>query len=76
MLVQAANYSYTRADFAVLRRQLAQAGAVLAAGVVIFAYAANPPKPATPGSTASQVSPGSQNSYHPGAVARTAIPRR
>ncbi len=27
-LVQAANYSYTRADFAVLRRRLAQAGAV------------------------------------------------
>ena len=25
-LVQAANYSYTRADFAVLRRRLAQAG--------------------------------------------------
>ena len=45
-LVQAANYSYTRAEFAVLRRRLAGAGAVFVAGIVIFAYAANPPKPA------------------------------
>jgi hypothetical protein len=45
-LVQAANYSYTRSGFEVLRRRLALAGAVFVAGIVIFAYAANPPKPA------------------------------
>jgi hypothetical protein len=69
-LVQAANYSYTRADFAVLRRRLAQAGAVFVAGVVIFAYAANPPKPATAGGAASQVSQAAVNGYRPGAVSR------
>ncbi len=53
-LVQAANYSYTRTGFAALRTHLAQAGAVFVAGVVVFAYAANPPKPTNPG--ASQVS--------------------
>jgi hypothetical protein len=51
-LVQAANYSYTRADFAVLRRHLAWAAAVFVAGVVAFAFAANPPKPATPAGAA------------------------
>ena len=76
MLVQAANYSYIRADFTVLRRHLAQAGAVFVAGIVIFAYAANPPKPATAGSTASQVSPAAPSGYHPGTVTKTAIPRR
>jgi hypothetical protein len=60
-LVEAANYSYARAEFAVLRRRLTEAGAVFVAGIVIFAYAANPPKPATPnpaaGHTAVQPSP-------------------
>jgi len=44
--VQAANYSYTRSDFAALRKDLARAAAIFVAGVVLFAYAANPPKPA------------------------------
>ena len=44
-IVQAANYSYTRSGFAALRRHLAQAGAVFAVGIVIFAYAANLPNP-------------------------------
>ena len=44
--VQAANYSYTRSDFAALRKDLARAAAVFVAGVVLFAYAANPPKTA------------------------------
>jgi hypothetical protein len=60
-LVRAANYSYTRAEFTVLRRRLAEAGAVFVAGIVIFAYAANPPKsPAQnppAGHTAVQTSP-------------------
>jgi hypothetical protein len=47
-VVAAANYSYARAEFAVLRRRLTEAGAVFVAGIVIFAYAANPPKPASP----------------------------
>jgi hypothetical protein len=55
-LVQAANYSYTRADFTLLRRHLARAGAVFVAGAVIFAYAANPPKPATAGKATGHVS--------------------
>ena len=46
-VVQAANYSYIQSEFAELRRRLAQAGAVFIVGVVIFAYAANPPKPST-----------------------------
>jgi hypothetical protein len=49
MLVQAANYSYTRSGFDALRRRLAWAGAVFVAGIVIFAYAANPPQPAATG---------------------------
>jgi hypothetical protein len=61
-LVEAANYSYARAEFAVLRRRLTEAGAVFVAGIVIFAYAANPPKPATQnpaaGHAAVQPSPG------------------
>ena len=48
-LVQAANYSYTRSGFAALRRRLAGAGAVFVVGIVVFAYAANPPKPAATG---------------------------
>lgn len=50
-VVQAANYSYTRARFAALRQHLARAGAVFVAGIVVFAYAANPPKPASKSST-------------------------
>jgi hypothetical protein len=42
-LVQAANYSYARSAFAGLRQHLIGAGAVFVAGIVIFAYAANPP---------------------------------
>jgi hypothetical protein len=61
-LVEAANYSYARAEFAVLRRRLTEAGAVFIAGIVIFAYAANPPKPAaqapSSGRAAVQESPG------------------
>jgi len=45
-VVQAANYSYTRSGFESLRRRLAGATAVFVAGIVVFAYAANPPKPA------------------------------
>jgi hypothetical protein len=45
-LMQAANYSYTRSEFAVLRRRLAVAGAVFIAGIVVFAYAASLPEPA------------------------------
>jgi hypothetical protein len=42
-VVQAANYSYARSAFAALRQHLIGAGAVFVAGIVIFAYAANPP---------------------------------
>lgn len=45
-VVQAANYSYTRSGFESLRRRLAGAAAVFVTGIVVFAYAANPPKPA------------------------------
>src|SRR4051794_34018793 len=51
-VVQAANYSYTRSEFAALRRHLAWAGAVFTVSVVIFAYAANPPGRAPAGRTA------------------------
>ena len=77
MLVQAANYSYIRADFTVLRRHLAQAGAVGITNKVIFAYAANPPKPATAGGTALPAGQrGHPSGYHRGTVTKTAIPRR
>ena len=42
-VVQAANYSYARMAFAALRQHLIWAGTVFVAGIVIFAYAANPP---------------------------------
>lgn len=42
-VVQAANYSYARAAFAALRQHLIWAGAVFVLGIVLFAYAANPP---------------------------------
>jgi hypothetical protein len=42
-VVQAANYAYARSAFAALRQRLIGAGAVFVAGIVIFAYAANPP---------------------------------
>lgn len=42
-VVQAANYAYARLAFAALRQRLIGAGAVFVAGIVIFAYAANPP---------------------------------
>jgi hypothetical protein len=42
-VTQAANYSYARMAFAALRQHLIWAGAVFVAGIVIFAYAANPP---------------------------------
>jgi hypothetical protein len=42
-LAQAANYSYARTAFAGLRQHLIWAGAVFATGIVVFAYAANPP---------------------------------
>ncbi len=42
-VVQAANYSYARSEFAALRQRLIAAGTVFVAGIVIFAYAANPP---------------------------------
>lgn len=74
MLVQAANYSYVRADFTVLRRHLAQAAAVFITGIVIFAYAANPPKPVATNSAASKASPAV--SHRPGPVPKTAAPRR
>lgn len=51
-LVQAANYSYIRSGFAALRRRLALAGAVFTAGIVVFTYAANPPKSASAGPAA------------------------
>ena len=42
-VVQAANYAYARSAFSALRQHLIGAGAVFVAGIVIFAYAANPP---------------------------------
>ena len=42
-LAQAANYSYARSAFAALRQHLIWAGAVFVTGIVVFAYAANPP---------------------------------
>jgi hypothetical protein len=42
-LAQAANYSYARSAFAALRQRLIWAGAVFVTGIVVFAYAANPP---------------------------------
>lgn len=44
-VVQAANYAYARSAFAALRQRLIGAGAVFVGGIVIFAYAANPPAP-------------------------------
>ncbi|WP_143162847.1 hypothetical protein [Couchioplanes caeruleus] len=45
-VVAFANFYITKEWFKVLRRQLAAASAVVIAGVLVFAYAANPPKPA------------------------------
>ncbi len=42
-VAQAANYSYVRSAFAGLRQHLIWAGAVFVTGIVVFAYAANPP---------------------------------
>jgi hypothetical protein len=42
-VAQAANYSYARSAFAALRQRLIWAGAVFVLGIVLFAYAANPP---------------------------------
>ena len=42
-VAQAANYSYARSAFAALRTHLIWAGAVFVLGIVVFAYAANPP---------------------------------
>lgn len=53
-VVQYANYSYTRESFEVLRGQFAKAAAVVGAGVLVFAYAANPPAPAAPRAAATQ----------------------
>ena len=61
--MQAANYSYTRSGFESLRRRLAGAAAVFIAGIVIFAYAANPPKPAA--KTTINVYPAAQDSPTP-----------
>jgi hypothetical protein len=69
-LVQAANYSYIRDDFAVLRRHLGQAGAVFVIGVVVFAFAANPPKPATAGRAA-----GNPPSAHFSRLDATTLPK-
>lgn len=44
-VVQAANYFYTRENFDALRIQFARSTAAFAVGVVVFAYASNPPKP-------------------------------
>ena len=78
-LMQAANYSYTRSGFAALRRRLARAGAVFAAGIVLFAYAANPPKPAAKstatGHAAVQGSPAPKSTIAPPTPARS-IPER
>jgi hypothetical protein len=62
-VVQAANYSYTRSGFESLRRRLAGAAVVFVAGIVIFAYAANPPKPAA--KTTVNVYPAAQDSPTP-----------
>ena len=43
IVAQAANYSYARSAFAALRQHLIFAGAVFVLGIVVFAYAANPP---------------------------------
>jgi len=45
-VTQAANYAYARLAFAALRQHLIGAGAVFVTGIVLFAYAANPPAPA------------------------------
>ena len=42
-VAQAANYSYARSAFAALRQHIIWAGAVFVLGIVVFAYAANPP---------------------------------
>ena len=51
-VVQYANYSYTRESFDALRGELARAAAVTVIGVLIFAYAANPPAPSQSRTTA------------------------
>ena len=71
----AANYSYTRAEFAALRRRLVQAGAMFAVGVVVFAYAANPAKPAAAGNPAPASIP-AVTGYQHGPLARDAAPCR
>lgn len=66
-IVAAANYSYTRAEFAALRRSLALAWAVFIAGIVVFAYTANPPKPS--GATTPAKPAATQQAPAPGAAA-------
>lgn len=56
-VVQYANYSYTRKSFEALRIQLTKAAIIVAAGVLVFAYAANPPKSAGASSPASPSHP-------------------
>jgi len=46
-VVQFANHYMTREKFKVLRREIARGTAVVVVGVLIFAYAANPPKDST-----------------------------
>jgi hypothetical protein len=67
-LAQAANYSYARSAFAALRRHLLWAGTVFVAGIVIFAYAANPPAP--PAKGAPPRVPAAHGSPSPRAIAR------
>jgi hypothetical protein len=53
-VVQYANYYATRRKFKALYPQLGRAAGVTVIGVLLFAYAANPPKPATPSSPVTQ----------------------
>ncbi len=70
-VVQYANYSYTRDSFVTLRVQLAKAATAAAAGVLVFAYAANPPKAAAPTTTISRAARAAQLAGHTAAAAPT-----
>ena len=69
-VVQAANYYYIRSGFESLRRRLAGAAAVFVVGIVVFAYAANPAKPA-----ATDTSTGHPAGQHSSKPQATSTPR-
>jgi len=64
-VVAFANFYITRESFKTLRRQLAGASGVVVLGVLVFAYAANPPEPSSTVDKPAAVSPSSPSSPSP-----------